>query len=82
MTTAAGIVAPIEITLPGVSPDLLVLATGVGSIILSHINDSGFWIVKKYLNLSVPQMLKTWTVMETILGFVAFAIVMLLSVFI
>ncbi|MCW3792440.1 GntP family permease [Paenibacillus sp. LS1] len=82
MTTAAGIVAPIAMTMPGVSPELLVLATGAGSIILSHVNDSGFWIVKEYLNLSVPQTLKTWTVMETILGFAAFGMVLLLSIFI
>jgi GntP family gluconate:H+ symporter len=82
MTTAAGIVAPIAATMPGVSPELLVLATGAGSIILSHVNDSGFWIVKEYLNLSVPETLKTWTVMETILGFTAFAFVMVLSIFI
>ncbi|MEI7024830.1 GntT/GntP/DsdX family permease [Paenibacillus sp. y28] len=82
MTTAAGIVAPIAATMPGVSPELLVLATGAGSIVLSHVNDSGFWIVKEYLNLSVPETLKTWTVMETILGFASFGIVMLLSVFI
>lgn len=82
MTTAAGIVAPIAATMPGVSPELLVLATGAGSIILSHVNDSGFWIVKEYLNLSVPQTLKTWTVMETILGFAAFGIVMVMSIFI
>jgi len=82
MTTAAGIVAPIAMTMPGGSPELLVLATGAGSIILSHVNDSGFWIVKEYLNLSVPQTLKTWTVMETILGFAAFGMVLLLSVFI
>ncbi|WP_411346351.1 GntP family permease [Paenibacillus sp. WLX1005] len=82
MTTAAGIVAPIAVTMPGVSPELLVLATGAGSIILSHVNDSGFWIVKQYLNLSVPDTLKTWTVMETLLGFVAFGIVMILSVFV
>jgi GntP family gluconate:H+ symporter len=80
MTTAAGIVAPIAATMPGVSPELLVLAVGAGSIILSHVNDSGFWIVKEYLNLSVPETLKTWTVMETILGFTAFGIVMLLSI--
>ncbi|WP_322905806.1 GntP family permease [Paenibacillus campi] len=82
MTTAAGIVAPIAVAMPGVSPELLVLATGAGSIILSHVNDSGFWIVKQYLNLSVPDTLKTWTVMETLLGFVAFGIVMILSVFV
>lgn len=82
MTTAAGIVAPIAATMPGVSPELLVLSVGAGSIMLSHVNDSGFWLVKEYFNTSVPDTLKTWTVMETILSFVAFAMVLLLDIFI
>lgn len=82
MTTAAGIVAPIAATMPGVSPELLVLATGAGSIMLSHVNDSGFWLIKEFFNMSVPETLKTWTVMETILSFVAFLMILLLDVFI
>lgn len=79
MTTAAGIVAPLAAATTGVSPELLVLATGAGSIMLSHVNDSGFWLIKEFFNMSVPQTLKTWTVMETILSFVAFGVVLLLS---
>lgn len=82
MTTAAGIVAPIALVTPGVSPELLVLAVGAGSIMLSHVNDSGFWLIKEFFNMSVPDTLKTWTVMETILSFSAFAMVLLLDLFI
>jgi GntP family gluconate:H+ symporter len=82
MTTAAGIVAPIAATMPGVSPELLVLAVGAGSIMLSHVNDSGFWLIKEYFNMSVSETFKTWTVMETILSFVAFLMVLLLDLFI
>ncbi|AWK89661.1 GntP family permease [Azospirillum thermophilum] len=80
MTTAAGIVAPLAAANPGsVRPELLVLATGAGSVILSHVNDSGFWLIKEYFNMTVPQTLKTWTVMETILAVTAFAFTMLLA---
>ncbi|MEM1503794.1 gluconate:H+ symporter [Domibacillus sp. 8LH] len=82
MTTAAGIVAPIAAMTPGVSPELLVLATGAGSIMLSHVNDSGFWLIKEFFNMSVTQTLKTWTVMETILAFVAFGMVLIVDLFI
>ena len=65
--TAAGIVIPLLNT-PGVHAELLVLAIGSGSLMLSHVNDSGFWLFKEYFNLSVKQTLRTWTVMETIVG--------------
>lgn len=81
MTTAAGIVIPIAAVMPDVSPELLVLATGAGSIMLSHVNDSGFWLIKEFFNMSVPETLKTWTVMETILSFAAFGMVLLLDLF-
>ena len=68
ITTAAGIVAPIAATAPHTTPELLVLATGAGSLMLSHVNDSGFWLIKEYFNMSVVQTLKTWTVAETIIG--------------
>ncbi len=68
MTTATGIVAPIAAAMPHVSPELLVLATGSGSLVLSHVNDAGFWLVKEYFDLTVPQTLATWTVAETIIG--------------
>jgi len=79
MTTAAGIVAPIAVATPGTSAELLVLATGAGSLVLSHVNDAGFWLIKEFFNMTVPQTLKTWTVAETIIGFAGLAFVMLLS---
>jgi gluconate:H+ symporter, GntP family len=68
MTTAAGIVAPIALHSAGVRPELLAIATGAGSLIFSHVNDGGFWLVKEYLNLSVPDTLKTWSICETIIA--------------
>jgi len=72
MTTAAGIVAPIALASGYPHPELLVLATGAGSLILSHVNDGGFWLVKEYFNMTVVQTLKTWTVLETLISVVAF----------
>jgi GntP family gluconate:H+ symporter len=79
MTTAAGIVAPIAVATPGTSPELLVLATGAGSLVLSHVNDSGFWLIKEFFNMTVPQTLKTWTVTETIIGVAGLAFTLLLA---
>ncbi|TQR42692.1 GntP family permease [Paenibacillus popilliae] len=79
MTTAAGIVAPVLAMTPGVPVELVVLATGAGSIVLSHVNDAGFWMVKEFFNMSVPETLKSWTVMETILSVVGLALILLLS---
>jgi GntP family gluconate:H+ symporter len=77
--TGAGIVAPVVALVPGVNRELLVLATGAGSLILSHVNDAGFWLVKQYFNMTVVETLKTWTVMETILSVVGIILIMLLS---
>ncbi len=79
MTTAAGIVAPIAAATPGTPAELLVLATGAGSLVLTHVNDSGFWLIKEFFNMSVPQTLKTWTVAETIIGVAGLGFTMLLS---
>jgi len=83
MSTAAGIVAPIAVaaatTASGVRPELLVLATGAGSLILSHVNDGGFWLVKEYFNMTVPQTFKTWTVCETIISITALILTLALS---
>jgi GntP family gluconate:H+ symporter len=64
---------------PGVNLELLVLAMGAGSLILSHVNDGGFWLVKEYLNLSVPETLRTWTVMETVIAVVALGFIVALD---
>jgi GntP family gluconate:H+ symporter len=79
MTTAAGIVAPIALATPGTNAELLVLATGAGSLVLSHVNDSGFWLIKEFFNMTVPQTLKTWTVAETIIGIAGLGFTLLLS---
>ena len=71
MTTACGIVAPIVATAGNVSPELMVLATGAGSLILSHVNDGGFWLVQEDFGLTVPQTFRTWTVCETIISVMA-----------
>jgi GntP family gluconate:H+ symporter len=71
MTTAAGIIAPIALHSTGVHPELLAIATGAGSLIFSHVNDGGFWLVKEYFNMSVAQTIKTWSVCETIISVTA-----------
>jgi len=79
MTTSAGIVAPIAAVTPGTHAELLVLATGAGSLVLSHVNDSGFWLIKEFFNMTVQQTLKTWTVAETIIGVAGLGFTLLLS---
>lgn len=76
--TAAGIVFPV-IGPSGVSPELMVLAIGSGSLMLSHVNDSGFWLFKEYFNLSVKDTLRSWTVMETAIGLAGLAGVLILN---
>jgi len=79
MTTASGIVAPIALAIPGTRPELLVLATGAGSLVLSHVNDAGFWLIKEFFNMTVPQTLRTWTVSETIVGVAGLVFTLLVS---
>ncbi|WP_158751014.1 gluconate:H+ symporter [Acidobacterium sp. S8] len=79
MTTAAGIIAPIALHSTGVHPELLAIATGAGSLIFSHVNDGGFWLVKEYFNMSVAQTIKTWSVCETIISVVALLLTVALS---
>src|SRR6201999_2585718 len=71
MSTAAGIVAPIALHSTGTRPELLAIATGAGSLIFSHVNDGGFWLVKEYFDMSVPETMKTWSVCETIISVAA-----------
>lgn len=76
--TAAGIVLPL-LSDSTVSPELLVLATGAGSLTCSHVNDTGFWLFKSYFGLSVGQTLKSWTVMETLVSLIGLAGCLLLD---
>lgn len=82
LTTAAGIVSPIIANMSGVNLELLVIVTGAGSLMFSHVNDAGFWMVKEYLGLSIKETFKTWTALETILSFVAFACALMMNAFI
>lgn len=79
ISTAAGILAPVAAADPGINLELLVLAMGAGSLILSHVNDGGFWLVKEYLQLTVTETLRTWTVMETVISVAALALVLVLD---
>lgn len=79
MTTAAGIVAPIALQVGGVHPELLAIATGAGSLIFSHVNDGGFWLVKEYFNMSVADTIKSWSVCETIISVTGLVLTVALS---
>jgi Gnt-I system high-affinity gluconate transporter len=76
--TTAGIIAPIIAT-TNTNPNLMVLAIGSGSLMCSHVNDSGFWMFKEYFNLSLRDTFKSWTLMETIVGVVGIGMVLLLD---
>lgn len=76
--TAAGIVAPLVGT-PGVNAELMVLAIGSGSLMLSHVNDGGFWLFKEYFSLSVKDTLRSWTIMETTVGVMGLIGVLILN---
>jgi len=76
--TAAGIVTPL-LANTSVNPELLVIATGAGSLTCSQVNDTGFWMFKEYFGLSIIDTFKTWTVMETIVSIIGLVGVLLFS---
>jgi gluconate:H+ symporter, GntP family len=78
MAVASGVLAPVAGQL-GVRPELLVIATGAGSLMLSHVNDSGFWLVGSLFKLDVKGTLSTWSVVETVLSTSGLLIALLLS---
>ncbi len=78
MAVASGVLAPVAGQL-GVRPELLVIATGSGSLMLSHVNDSGFWLVGSLFKLDVKGTLSTWSVVETVLSISGLLIALLLS---
>ena len=77
--TAAGLMAPVVANNPHVDPQLMVLAIGAGSLMFSHVNDSGFWMAKEYFNLSIKETIKSWTLMEGIVGVVGIISVLILE---
>jgi Gnt-I system low-affinity gluconate transporter len=84
MVTAAGLVAPIvelgNYSAPMIG--LITIAIASGATVLSHVNDSGFWLVSRYLGISEKNTLRSWTVLETILGGVGFLVVLIISFFV
>ena len=83
MVTAAGLLAPIIEATTSSAPLVaaIVIAIASGATVLSHVNDSGFWLVSRYLGMSEKQTLRVWTVMETLVGLTGFGVVLLLSFF-
>lgn len=79
--TAAGLMAPV-VAAGSVNPNLMVLAVGAGSLMFSHVNDSGFWMAKEYFNLSLKETLQSWTLMEGIVGIVGIVGVLILERFV
>jgi GntP family gluconate:H+ symporter len=78
MAVASAILAPMTTRL-GVPPELLVLATGTGSLILSHVNDPGFWLIQSFFKMELKETLSTWTVLETVLSVAGLATTLVLS---
>lgn len=83
MITAAGLISPILEMVDLSQPSLALIAISIacGATVLSHVNDSGFWLVNRFLEMSEKDTLKSWTVMETIIGLVGFFVVFGLSFF-
>ena len=79
--TAAGIIAP-ALASTHANPNLMVLAVGAGSLMFSHVNDSGFWLFKEYFNLNLRETFLTWSLMETIISICGLIGVFILQAFI
>ena len=83
MVTAAGLIAPV-VQAGNYSAPLggaITIAIACGATVLSHVNDSGFWLVGRFFDMTEQQTLRSWTVMETIVGCVGFLIVLIISFF-
>ncbi|HEY3901154.1 MAG TPA: gluconate:H+ symporter [Chthoniobacter sp.] len=80
--TAASIMLPLVQADPHINKELLVLSMGAGSLVLSHVNDGGFWLVKEYFGLDIPQTLKTWTVVETGIAVMSITLILIVNTFV
>ncbi|MDT0595440.1 GntP family permease [Glaciecola petra] len=83
LTTTAALLSPVVISdssLTSIDLSLIVIAIACGATVLSHFNDSGFWLVSRLFNMDEKTTLKTWTVMVTLLGLIGFVLSALLSV--
>lgn len=79
VVTTASIMVPVAAAAPHLNRELLVVSIGAGSLIASHVNDGGFWLVKEYLNMSVAETFATWTLLETIISIAGLGGVLLLG---
>ena len=78
----SGLMAPVVAANPSISPELMVLSTGCGSIFGSHVNDPGFWFIKQYFNLSLEETFKSWTVLTVLLSLVGLGAILILNRFV
>ena len=78
MAVTSAVLAPLA-GQAGVRPELLVLATGTGSLILSHVNDPGFWLIQSFFKMDLKETLSTWTVLETVLSVAGLGMTLLLA---
>ena len=76
--TAAGMIYPM-VASGSVNANLMVLSIGAGSLMFSHVNDTGFWLFKEYFNLTVKETLRSWSLMETIVSITGLIGVMILN---
>jgi H+/gluconate symporter-like permease len=76
--TAASVLAPTALG-TDVHPELMVLATGAGSLMFSHFNDSGFWMFKEYFNATIKETFQTWSVMEAIVALVGLGVALAMN---
>lgn len=79
--TAAGIMAPVVVA-TGADPNLMILALGAGSLMFSHVNDSGFWMFKEFFNLGLKDTVLSWSLMETVVGVTGIIGVLILDIFV
>lgn len=81
MITSAGLIAPIlqYLTLDQAHTSLVVIAIAAGASIASHVNDSGFWLVSRCLNLTEAETLRTWTVLSTIASLTGFVVALVVA---
>ena len=79
--TTAGFIAPLLVT-QTINPSLMVLSIGAGSMMLSHVNDTGFWLFREYFQLSMRDTIKTWSVMDTLVSVTGLIGVLVLSMLI
>lgn len=84
MVTTASLIAPLLNTLHLSPPalGLIVISIASGATILSHVNDSGFWLVNRYFGMDVKETLRSWTIMETLISLVGLMVVLAISIFV